>query len=295
MLHLEPTTACNAACPQCARENTALFDPRKHNTHLTVTQIRRALTIEQISRLEKMFMCGNFGDPAASPHTLEIYRFFRAHNPNITLGMNSNGAVRSARWWQDLAGILNKSQDYVIFSIDGLADTNHVYRRGVRWSTLMTNVKSFIDAGGSAHWDMLLFEHNQHQVDLAEDLARKMGFRWFRVKVSKRFQTRPIEWLSPPRGWSPASDAAQAGPISCHAVKEDSRYLAATGDLLPCCFFGNSIFLQDSYRDQLLASPGHPALVDSWSSEPHQTCMTNCREQQGITRFEQQWRVEKEL
>jgi hypothetical protein len=57
---------------------------------------------DQIAALDKMFMCGNYGDPAAGSYTLEIYQEFRKLNPNIVLGMNSNGALRNAQWWHQL-------------------------------------------------------------------------------------------------------------------------------------------------------------------------------------------------
>ena len=52
----------------------------------------------------------------------------------------------------------------VIFSLDGLEDTNHIYRVGVQFKKVMENTQAFINAGASAHWDMLVFKHNKHHV-----------------------------------------------------------------------------------------------------------------------------------
>lgn len=77
--------------------------------------------------------------------------------------------MRTTNYWQELGeDILNQPLDYVVFSIDGLADTNHIYRRGAVWDKIVENAEAFIKAGGSAHWDMLVYQHNQHQVDSAE-------------------------------------------------------------------------------------------------------------------------------
>ena len=70
----------------------------------------------------------------------------------------------------------------VIFSVDGLADTNHIYRQGVVWDNVESNMRAFIDAGGRARWDFLIFEHNQHQVEEAEALANKWGCEKFMKK-----------------------------------------------------------------------------------------------------------------
>jgi MoaA/NifB/PqqE/SkfB family radical SAM enzyme len=157
IVHLEPTTNCNAACPQCLRTRTE-FEPNE----LSLEDVKLLFTPDVLMQLEKIYMCGNYGDPASARQTLEMYEYFISVNPNLTIGMNTNGGIRFPDWWTRLAKSMNKSNDYVVFSIDGLEDTNHLYRRNVRWSKVMDNAKAFIDAGGSAHWDMLVFEHNKH-------------------------------------------------------------------------------------------------------------------------------------
>jgi MoaA/NifB/PqqE/SkfB family radical SAM enzyme len=77
--------------------------------HLSVEQIKELVDDDTIRNLDKMFMCGNYGDPAAGKNTLEIFRYFRSINPTITLGMNTNGGLRSIDWWQELAEILNQT------------------------------------------------------------------------------------------------------------------------------------------------------------------------------------------
>jgi hypothetical protein len=51
----------------------------------------------------------------------------------------------------------------------------------------MENAQAFIDAGGNARWDYIVFAHNEHQVDEAESLSKKMGFEKFQFKKSARF------------------------------------------------------------------------------------------------------------
>ncbi len=294
VLHIEPTTVCNAACPQCAREHVDLYNDLDHRAELSVAQLQNLFDNTFISNLEKMFMCGNFGDPAAGKHTVEIYHWFRHLNPDIVLGMNTNGSLRSASWWSDLAKIMSMPKDYVVFSIDGLKDTNHIYRKNVDWNRLMTNVQSFIDAGGQAHWDMLIFDHNEHQVDEARDMARSLGFKWFRAKVSKRFDWLPVSYLRPPKAWArPNVDHVQQ--ISCHALREQSLYVTATGKVLPCCFFGAGIFQTDEYRDRLLDTENFSGLTESWHVDPHPNCVRHCGSDHVSSSFDKQWQMEVSL
>lgn len=194
-------------------------------------------------------MCGNFGDPAMAKHTLDIFAWFRNINPEITLGMNTNGSLRPASWWRSLAGLLVGPNDYVVFSIDGLHDTNAVYRRKTVWSRIESNARAFIQAGGTAHWDMLVFEHNQHQIDQVAEMARSMGFKWLRYKVSKRFDTVPVRWLSPPSDHRALPDLAE---ISCDSINNRSVYMDSNASFFPCCYINDAVYsgAQDAVAQQ---------------------------------------------
>ena len=53
----------------------------------------------------------------------------------------------------------------MLFSTDGLEDTNEIYRKKVKWDKLMENVEAYIGAGGMATWKWLTFKHNEHAAE----------------------------------------------------------------------------------------------------------------------------------
>ena len=281
VLHLESTDVCQAACALCARETDTNFKKDRQH-HLDMSQILRVFDQGKIKQLDKMFMCGNYGDPAAGKHTLDIYQEFRRINPGVVLGMNTNGGIQTTFWWYELAKIMNQSQDYVVFSIDGLESTNATYRQNVIWNKVMSNARSFIEAGGSAQWDMLVYQHNQHEVDECEQLARDMGFKWFRAKVSKRGFTDKLKF---PTGWNPPQ--LQSAQVRCHALSEQSTYIDAQGRESPCCWLGSR--QQDFVTD-------FESVQTSWNSvQPNIVCLDTCGTTAGSTRFTDQWQRETEL
>jgi hypothetical protein len=245
-------------------------------------KILKVVDRDQIAALDKMFMCGNYGDPAAGKYTLDIYQEFRNLNADIVLGMNTNGGLQSTVWWHHLGTMFSQPRDYVVFSIDGLEDTNQVYRKNVNWRKLMSNAEAYIAAGGSAHWDMLVYRHNQHQVDECELLARDMGFRWFRAKVSKRGFT---DRLQQPTGWQLPNVSSSA--IDCHALNEKSAFVDAQGRMSPCCWLGarQQNFITDFEMVQ-----------SSWTSlQPVITCIDTCSTAKGSSSFASQWQRETQL
>lgn len=295
VLHIEPTTVCQAACPQCDRENSDLYDDEINRHSLSLAQVQQTIAESTAKNLDKVFACGTFGDPAANPELLNIFRWFREINPDVTLGMNTNGGLRNTAWWTEIGTLFCKPLDYVVFSIDGLEDTNHLYRRNVSWKKVIENALAFAKTGASAHWDMLIFDYNKHQIDDAEQLAKKLGFSWFRCKVSKRFQWRPIEGLDPPEGVD-LPNVVDPDSISCHALNEKSLYLAATGELLPCCWIGSRIFNRDVLVDAAISTPNFEGVIQTWSVDPLPVCKRNC----GVCKnskssFERQWFRETQI
>ena len=280
ILQLEPTNVCQAECPMCARETNQQFD-KKLQHHLTMSQILQVIDYDDISRLDKMFMCGVYGDPAAGRNTLSIFENFRKINSDITLGMNSNGALQNTQWWSKLADILNQKNDYVVFSIDGLEDTNHIYRKNVVWRNLVNNAKAFIAAGGNAHWDMLVFKHNEHQISQCESLAKDLGFKWFRTKVSRRgfndsIQS-PINWFN---------TKIKSDKISCMALNEKSLYINAQGDKYPCCWVG---------ADFNNKNIDFSVVQQQWSTSPLPVCQEICGSINNLNNFNSQWQKVVEI
>jgi hypothetical protein len=278
------------------------------SAELTVEDIQRLCPVEWVQGLEKMFMCGNYGEPAAAHECLEIYRWFRKINPDITLGMNTSGSLRSADWWQELGTILNQPLDYVVFSIDGLEDTNHVYRRNSIWNKIMTNAQAYISAGGHAHWDMLVFEHNKHQVDQAQELADRMGFTWFRTKYTDRPITANIQWLvkiDQPVQQSPSTE------ILCHYESTKQAYLSAQGQWLPCCYIGGKMHYPDHEGQQLQEvfgdskqlqdfetvhlTPSWTSVWQRWSNRPLSVCSSNCSVENQQPKALDKWKQELQL
>lgn len=281
VLHLESTDVCQASCPLCERETNSDFDKNTQN-HLGIAQLQSCISDDLIAKLDKMFICGNLGDPAAGKHTLALFSYFRHINPEITLGMNTNGAIQNTTWWDVLGKLFHKQHDYVVFSIDGLEDTNHIYRRGVNWQKLMENARAYIKTGARAHWDMLVYGHNEHQVDECESLAKKMGFTWFRAKVSKRPST--VDWLRPPKNWE--RPEIKQGSIECIAEQEKSIYVNSRGQVYPCCWLGST----DAYYETF------PEIKNNWNtSSCNPICQQTCSSKSNQNNFSNQWQRNTQL
>lgn len=189
-VHWEPTDKCNSACPMCPRYDRQGYEiSTLENVEWTLESFKAAWPVEFIKGLHKILSCGNFGDPCACKEFVDIYEYVREIHPSIGLAINTNGSLRNADWWYRLGKVVSTQNpgNYCTFSLDGLEDTNHLYRRNTKWKKIMENARAFISAGGIAHWDYIVFEHNEHQVEEARKLAIDMGFKNFNIKRTTRW------------------------------------------------------------------------------------------------------------
>ena len=273
-IHLEVTQNCQASCPMCDRNmNGEGVNPHINLDELTLEDCKRIFSPDFIKQLNTMYMCGNLGDPIVAQDTLEIFKYFREHNPSMWLSMNTNGGAKNVEWWTELANVYGR-MGAVIFSVDGLSDTNHIYRQGVVWNNVERNMRAFINAGGRARWDYLIFEHNQHQVEEAESLANEWGCEKFMKKKTGRFidtnsnkkekhQSKDrkgkdsAELKKPDEKYQNKALTKQesiikkygsmdayydAAPIDCKVKKENSLFITAEGLALPCCWTAGRMY-----------------------------------------------------
>lgn len=263
VLHLEITSLCNARCPQCARTNNKLLPLN----NMTLTQVKKYFPVDFIKNLSRMYSCGNYGDPIVNPECFEIFKYF-IDNGCTDVSLHTNGGVRDTEFWNNLG----KNKVRVVFAIDGLEDTNDMYRVGVNWNTLMRNAKTFIKAGGIADWAYLLFDHNEHQVEEARELSKQLGFRKFTTKATSRFSNKnkvvnkkqqEIKVAQASKKHVKDKQTAietygswenylEQTPILCKTQLEESIYVDFEGKLWPCCWTGPSINKYSPDRVDLL-------------------------------------------
>ena len=274
-VHLEITQRCQAACPMCDRNmNGGDDNPHITNAELSLEDCKRIFKPEFIAQLNTMYMCGNLGDPIVARDTLEVFEYFREHNPKMWLSMNTNAGAKDEDWWRTLARVIGR-RGAVIFSVDGLADTNHLYRQNVVWANVERNMKAFIDAGGRARWDFLIFQHNEHQVNEAEALANTWGVERFIKKKSGRFITTDIkpkhahqavnrkgvdtQKLEKPKqehnqnlallkqqeivkSYGSMKNYLDKCSINCKVAQQGSIFVTAEGLLMPCCWTAGRMY-----------------------------------------------------
>jgi MoaA/NifB/PqqE/SkfB family radical SAM enzyme len=184
---IEHTNKCNLRCPQCARTSwkDGGVNPNLKMTELKVEDYKRFASPEFYKNIPIINFTGGYGDAIASSNFLEVVRFIVDSGTNMVV--QTNGALRDNSYYEQLAEMFGDVERRGIeFAIDGLEDTYHMYRKGGDFNKVMEHAKAYINAGGNARWNVILFDHIKHQKDEMIQRAKDMGFKSMVIKKVTR-------------------------------------------------------------------------------------------------------------
>lgn len=258
-LDVEISTSCNAHCIDCNRltqksHNEFVVRPwhKFLNKHYPVEHFKKHF--DQFGKPDSIVLCGNSGDPMAHPQVDEICSIIRRQCPDSDIEIETNGSLGKPIVFKSLADLGVR----VKFSIDGLEDTNHIYRRNVKWSSVIDNAKYYIQQGGKATWDTIDFVHTAHQMDEMKQLADHMGFAKF--EITHRF-TPDYDDIIPKLAHEKPKDVGDFEITVGKRMHNDytitpkcmnksnqnrSLYIESNGTVWPCCTTAQIVYRKKS-------------------------------------------------
>jgi MoaA/NifB/PqqE/SkfB family radical SAM enzyme len=181
--NIEITNRCTLGCPECARTNNDWI--LSNLTDLPLAVLENVFPVDRRENFEglRVNLCGAYGDCIYHRQFHDVLRHLKA--AGIRVNMETNGSHRKLKWWQQTCEILT-DEDVITFSVDGLENTNHIYRINARWDDIEKAMR-YCAERVNVDWKFIVFRHNEHQLDEAKKLARDIGVRGITFKKSGRF------------------------------------------------------------------------------------------------------------
>ena len=237
-VHLELTNRCALACSKCSRTGSELV---KRAGDFPVELVPKLF---EGTEIKLATICGNYGDGIYHPQFHGILEAIKSFG--VTVDLTTNGSKRSRAWWEKTAEIL-EPQDRITFSIDGLQDTNHLYRRGSDWESIMTAIESVV-GHCRTRWKMIVFRHNEHQIEEAQKLAQSLGLDEFRINKSARFRVGKEDPLRPLKPEWVGLRSRNQNVIKGLLKAQDRDGLGARVRVKPQCETGRELFVDFAAR-----------------------------------------------
>jgi MoaA/NifB/PqqE/SkfB family radical SAM enzyme len=300
---MEITNKCTLACPACDRTGNAWV--KKNLTELPLDLVQRLFPVSERERFAgiKINLCGAFGDCIYHSRFHDIVRHLK--EAGFALHVETNGSYRSPEWWEKTCDLL-REEDEITFSVDGLQDTNHIYRINSRWEDIYAAMKVCAPRV-RVHWKFIVFRHNEHQLEEAKRLAKELGVQEITFKKSARFHA--IDPLAPQaddfigtvtrnrqkvrallaEGLS-VEELDQQVSIQPKCIAGRSLAITATGYFFPCTSCEGSeadswfhqhqegFSLRDRPLEEILTGPHWSELQKLWerTSQAPRVCLRTC-------------------
>lgn len=175
-LHLEISTKCALACHVCPR---TLYPQLYKVGEMPLEVVGRIA--HSSPDVDTVTLCGDHGDPIYHSQFHDILRTLKTMRGEPYIVIATNGSYRPRSWWETVAEIL-RPKDRVVFGVDGLKDTSHIYRVNNDWESISTAIETLKSRGRcSVEWQWILFRYNQHQLREAAEQARAWRVDRFRI------------------------------------------------------------------------------------------------------------------
>lgn len=274
-LQFELSSMCNALCLGCVRTDTNTYNEKKvtipDKQYISFATWEKILTAPEFNSVNCLEFCGTIDDPLMHPQLLEFLDFAASLGKKYGIYLHTNAGLRNTVYWKKLAIALQKHNDHMVkFSIDGLEDTNHIYRQNTVWSKIIENARAFIEQGGNAGWQYLVFPWNEHQINQAKELSLTLGFKEFLIRHDRSGATStgldvirnvknknllqqhhadldvqqiPVYIDTRIKQIHKSLEHVVENKIECNNQKYNMYFIGFDSKLWPCCFIHNG-FLQ---------------------------------------------------
>ena len=98
-LFVEATSNCNAACLECNRQIPGTVMPK--NKHMSL-DVFKQLVDDVANDLEVFNFEGSYSDSPMHPQFYDMCEYIVEKMPSCHLVINTNGSLRTKKWWYDL-------------------------------------------------------------------------------------------------------------------------------------------------------------------------------------------------
>lgn len=191
MIQLETTSRCSLQCLSCQR---------KYKTKYFKDDLKPDI-IKDIfftKNWYKVIDCGRFGDTVYYKYLDELLDILLDSSIQF-YEFNLAATGRGEKWWSNFLQRLQKikysgTEIIINFGIDGLRDTNSIYRVNQNFDEIFNAMLYAKDLGLLVKWQFIPFSHNEHQLPKIKAIAHELGIE-LKLVLSSRFNSHKDKLL----------------------------------------------------------------------------------------------------
>lgn len=224
-------------CPGCARTQWRdLVKKSPVKTDLNGLDLERFLDCSEGAKIDTFLLCGDYGDAIYYP---DLFDFLSRFRRTKKFEIHTNGSYRDEKFWHRLSEILT-TDDVITFSIDGLEDTNPVYRINSDWNSIMLGIDIMTRGPAQVRWKTIVFQHNYQQLHQIKKVAEDKGCE-FSIEKTHRFGK---DGLEPPEHLIETNHLFREEYTTDHTIEIEpgcinEKIVSCDGFMYPCDWIRN--------------------------------------------------------
>lgn len=245
-LVIDPINICNLKCPLCPTWQDLKARPKgKMDKKLFST-----ILDEVGPYLFAINLC-NWGEPLLNPELPAMVRYAKRFNTVVGLSTNLNYLPdETAR------ELIESEIDIIVISLDGTTQESYSqYRVGGNLSVVLSNIEKLNSYRGNNTkfplliWQFLVNRYNESEIDLARDIAQKMGLQFIaspmRTHMGKELLLPLYERVKENEEWLPLNPLYRKYPDNIRPETKtrqttckwlwNSTVVNWDGSISPCC------------------------------------------------------------
>jgi radical SAM protein with 4Fe4S-binding SPASM domain len=271
VITVDPLNVCNLRCPLCPAGTQEIDRVSK-----TMTMEDFKSIVDQVKDYAIEMVLHNWGEPLLAPHIFDMIRYAKGNGIGAMFATNFNGVTDEM-----IEEIIDSGLDHMTFSVDGASqETYEKYRVGGVYEDCIEALRKLQQRKkekGSltpiVEWQMVVFQHNEHEVEAARAKAKELGVEVFRptpvgmpyeelrnVKLADTYTPKDPKW----RGYHPEHVQGNG-----YLYNEPCFYLYRNivlnpdGGVAPCC----AVYHEDTDFGNFLKS----SIKDIWNNKKYQS------------------------
>ena len=263
-LGIDPGNICNLKCPLCP---TGESEPGVKRGFMDLELFKRIF--DQLKDSLQVINLYNWGEPLLNTNLVDIIRHVKGKNNSIRIITSTNLNVRNSKLLEEL---VNSGIDDIIVSCDGASkETYEKYRVGGNFDLVMENMRFLLsknkelDKKAKIIWNFLVFKHNEHEVNIAKNMANEMGVNLtiglMRTSLKDEIRKTHKEAIEHDKAWIPDNPEYSAYDKDKCATKKvlktcrkpwETITISWDGLVFPCCaVFGESYNFGDAKNEPI--------------------------------------------
>jgi MoaA/NifB/PqqE/SkfB family radical SAM enzyme len=178
-INVEITNICPLECPFCPRQRPDNKERIKKSKNITKANFLKLVRFGKTFRF-----AGQISDPIYHPNFLEFLELTKNY-PNKVFRIHTNGTRKKMDWWKKAFSMSGPNVRWT-FGLDGASqEIANIYRVNTRYEEVMEVLKLGNSIGCVVVWQFIVFQHNEHQVELAKQIARENNLNILFIKSDK--------------------------------------------------------------------------------------------------------------